>query len=67
MTFIDIDYVHRLPQGSYTDYIAVDEEVQQLVEHIQRLVKDNAEECAVCRSYIFVFIEPTSYINQIFL
>lgn len=34
-------------QGSYADYMAVDEEVQQLVEHIEKLVKDNAEECGV--------------------
>ena len=32
-------------QGTYQDYIAVDEEVQQLVEHINRLVRDNADEC----------------------
>lgn len=34
-------------QGSYLDYISVDEEVQQLIEHIDRLVKDNAQECRV--------------------
>ena len=36
-----------LIQGSYQDYIQMDEEVQQLVEHISKLVKDNGEECKV--------------------
>ena len=34
-------------KGSYQDYIQMDEEVQQLVEHINKLVKDNSEECKV--------------------
>ncbi|ELU01785.1 hypothetical protein CAPTEDRAFT_107782 [Capitella teleta] len=32
-------------KGSYVDYISVDEEVQQLITHIDRLVRDNALEC----------------------
>ena len=34
-------------QGSYADYIAVDEEVQTLVTHIEQLVGENAQECKV--------------------
>ena len=42
-------------QGSYTDYIAVDEEVGQLVEHVQRLVKDNGEECTVGPQHLTLY------------
>ncbi|XP_064599567.1 LOW QUALITY PROTEIN: uncharacterized protein LOC135466077 [Liolophura sinensis] len=33
------------PKGSYLDYIMVDEEVQRLLAHINKLVEENSEEC----------------------
>lgn len=39
-------------KGSYHEFIQMDEEVQTLTEHVNKLVKDNAEECKVRASII---------------
>ncbi len=46
MTFLT-SFVDIFLQGGYKDYLEVDEEVQQLLEHIHKLVQDNSDECKV--------------------
>ena len=40
-------FTYSLLQGSYRDYISLDDEVKQLVSHITMMVLQNADECQV--------------------
>ena len=54
-------------KGSYHEYIQMDEEVQQLVEHINKLVKDNSEECKVRTSLHFILTSHCLLLDYVYV
>ncbi|KAL5020323.1 hypothetical protein ScPMuIL_003215 [Solemya velum] len=59
------------PKGTYQDYISADEEVHQLLSDIQKLVRENSEECKklleVFGDYSFLWLQDVIFTFEEFL